>query len=63
MGQQQVVHGRDRQAVRATVAQATAQAGLASRPQALLFSLRRFKQTGARRFAHLAPSNSIAASA
>jgi DNA-binding Lrp family transcriptional regulator len=58
-----MVHGRDRQAVRATVAQATAQAGLASRPQALLFSLRRFKQTGARRFAHLAPSNSIAASA
>jgi DNA-binding Lrp family transcriptional regulator len=61
-----MVHGRDRQAVRATVAQATAHAGLASRPQALLFSLRRFKQTGARRFAHLAParlSNSIAASA
>ena len=46
-----MVHGRDRDSVRATVAQAVAQAGLAHRPHAMLFSLRRFKQTGARRFA------------
>lgn len=53
-----MVHGRDRQAVRATVAQATEHAGLAGQPQALLFSLRRFKQTGARRFAHHRPTES-----
>ncbi|MBS0508732.1 MAG: Lrp/AsnC family transcriptional regulator [Proteobacteria bacterium] len=46
-----MVHGRDRDSVRATVAQAVARAGLAHRPHAMLFSLRRFKQTGARRFA------------
>ena len=46
-----MVHGRDRDSVRATVAQAVAHAGLAHRPHAMLFSLRRFKQTGARRFA------------
>jgi len=57
-----MVHGRDRQAVRAAVAQAAACAGLAARPQAQLFSLRRFKQTGARRFAHHA-SNLIASGA
>lgn len=45
-----MVHGRDRDSVRATVARAVAQAGLADKPQAMLFSLRRFKQTGARRF-------------
>ncbi|BCN38795.1 hypothetical protein ALDI51_21140 [Alicycliphilus denitrificans] len=45
-----MVHGRDRESVRTTVAHAVAQAGLADKPQAMLFSLRRFKQTGARRF-------------
>ncbi|MBO9676792.1 MAG: Lrp/AsnC family transcriptional regulator [Acidovorax sp.] len=47
-----MVHGRDRLAVRAVLAQAVAQAGLAPWPQAVLFSRQRFKQTGARRFAH-----------
>lgn len=50
-----MVHGRDRASVRQTVAQAAAQAGLRDKPQATLFSLRRFKQTGARRFAHHIP--------
>lgn len=52
-----MVHGRDRDSVQATVDSAIAQAGLHDRPRATLFSLRRFKQTGARRFAHhgLAP--------
>ena len=50
-----MVHGRDRASVRQTVAQAVAQAGLRDKPQATLFSLRRFKQTGARRFAHHIP--------
>lgn len=50
-----MVHGRDRHTVRAVLAEAMDQAGLAARPSAVLFSLRRFKQTGARRFAHHAP--------
>jgi hypothetical protein len=50
-----MVHGRDRQAVHAALAHASAQAGLQAYPSAVLFSLRRFKQTGARRFAHHAP--------
>ncbi|QYY24117.1 Lrp/AsnC family transcriptional regulator [Diaphorobacter sp. MNS-0] len=50
-----MVHGRDRAAVHTQLAQAVAQAGLATCPSAVLFSLRRFKQTGARRFAHHAP--------
>ena len=45
-----MVHGRDRASVHATVTHAIAQAGLADKPRATLFSLRRFKQTGARRF-------------
>ena len=45
-----MVHGRNRSAVLATVAQAIAQAQLHHVPHATLFSLRRFKQTGARRF-------------
>jgi DNA-binding Lrp family transcriptional regulator len=45
-----MVHGRDRGAVRGAVAEAAAHAGLSGRPQALLFSRRRFKQQGARYF-------------
>lgn len=45
-----MVHGRDRDSVHHTVAHAIAQAGLQSHRRATLFSLRRFKQTGARRF-------------
>jgi hypothetical protein len=41
--------------VHAALAHASAQAGLQAYPSAVLFSLRRFKQTGARRFAHHAP--------
>lgn len=46
-----MVHGRERAAVQRLVDQATAAAGLAGRPRAVLFSTRRFKQTGARYFA------------
>lgn len=45
-----MVHGRDRTAVHEVLARATAQAGLAGAPGAVLFSARRFKQTGARCF-------------
>ncbi len=45
-----MVHGRDRAAVQQTVAGAIDHAQLAAYPRATLFSLRRFKQTGARRF-------------
>jgi DNA-binding Lrp family transcriptional regulator len=42
-----MVHGRERDEVAATLAAVAARAGLAGRPHAVLFSLRRFKQTGA----------------
>ena len=58
-----MVHGRDRDSVRATVDAAIAQAGLHGKPRATLFSLRRFKQTGARRFAHHGPAPQGAAHA
>ncbi len=45
-----MVHGREREAVRATVAAAARAAGLAARPHEVLFSLRRFKQQGGRYF-------------
>jgi len=45
-----MVHGRDRDAVRATLAGVIDRAGLAARPRETLFSRRRFKQEGARRF-------------
>lgn len=45
-----MVHGRDRPSVQACVEQAIAAAGLAGVPQAMLFSTRRFKQTGGRYF-------------
>lgn len=46
-----MVHGRERDAVRATIAAAARAAGIAERPHEVLFSLRRFKQQGGRYFA------------
>lgn len=45
-----MVHGRDRAAVLEVIARAIADAGLAQHPHEVLFSCRRFKQTGPRRF-------------
>ena len=45
-----MVHGRDRAAVLDVIARAIADAGLAQYPHEVLFSCRRFKQTGPRRF-------------
>jgi siroheme decarboxylase len=45
-----MVHGRDRAAVRAVLERATMRCALADYPRAVLFSRRRFKQVGARRF-------------
>jgi hypothetical protein len=45
-----MVHGRDRQAVMGVLAEAIGPCGLADCPRSVLFSRRRFKQTGARRF-------------
>lgn len=49
-----MLHGRDRASVRALAAEVIGRAGLAGVPHELLFSVRRFKQTGARRFRELA---------
>jgi DNA-binding Lrp family transcriptional regulator len=46
-----MVHGRDRDAVRGVLAGLRARCGLADMPHDVLFSSRRFKQTGPRRFA------------
>jgi DNA-binding Lrp family transcriptional regulator len=46
-----MIHGRERAAVQALVDQATHGAGLAERPRQVLFSTKRFKQTGGRYFA------------
>lgn len=46
-----MVHGRDRDAVRATIAAAARAAGIDRQPHEVLFSLRRFKQQGGRYFA------------
>jgi len=43
-----MIHGRDRDAVRALADQATTAAGLADVPRAILFSGKRFQQRGAR---------------
>jgi DNA-binding Lrp family transcriptional regulator len=43
-----MVHGRDRQAVKALVDLISEETGLADAPRAILFSRRRFKQRGAR---------------
>lgn len=48
-----MVHGACREAVRAQVAKAGAAVGLADAPREVLFSVRRFKQTGGRRFGDL----------
>jgi hypothetical protein len=45
-----MVHGRDRASVRAAIDAAAAGAGLAGHPSAVLFSCRRFKQSGASYF-------------
>lgn len=45
-----MVHGRDRASVQAALAQAVQRAGLARHAHEVLFSCRRFKQTGARYF-------------
>ena len=51
-----MVHGRDREAVLAVLARAVARCGLQGHPQQTLFSLQRYKQTGARRFRELPTS-------
>ncbi|WP_395701375.1 Lrp/AsnC family transcriptional regulator [Aquabacterium sp.] len=48
-----MVHGRERAEVLAVLRQAVPRCGLAGVPQAVLFSRRRFKQTGAWRFREL----------
>lgn len=48
-----MVHGRDRETVREVLRRAIADCGLDRYPHAVLFSTRRFKQTGARRFREL----------
>ncbi len=50
-----MVHGAHRQAVEQVLARALERSALADVPRAVLFSRRRFKQTGARRFAGAAP--------
>jgi DNA-binding Lrp family transcriptional regulator len=45
-----MVHGARRAAAQAVIERATSEAGLAPYPREVLFSTRRFKQTGARRF-------------
>ncbi len=45
-----MVHGRDREAVLAVIARLVESCGLADYPRRVLFSRRRFKQTGPRRF-------------
>ncbi|HEX7435912.1 MAG TPA: hypothetical protein VF308_04345 [Caldimonas sp.] len=49
-----MVHGRERGAVRSTVDRVTQAAGLAGCPREVLFSTRRFKQTGSRYFSQAA---------
>lgn len=48
-----MVHGRDRDAVRAAIGSAIERCGLAAHPHEILFSRRRFKQVGARYFGAL----------
>ncbi len=54
-----MVHGRDRDAVRDVLARVIPRCGLAHHPHAVLFSRRRFKQTGARRFRDLPSTTPI----
>ena len=48
-----MVHGRDRASVRAVLDDIIPRSGLEEHPRAVLFSRRRFKQVGARRFRDL----------
>jgi DNA-binding Lrp family transcriptional regulator len=48
-----MVHGRDRESVNSALAGVVQRAGLCARPRETLFSRRRFKQEGARRFRDL----------
>jgi len=57
-----MVHGRSRAAVRAALAELVPRCGLAEQPQAVLFSLRRFKQEGARRFRDTGDSGTLGGS-
>ncbi len=50
-----MVHGRDREAVLAVIESLVESCGLADYPRRVLFSRRRFKQTGPRRFRALPP--------
>ncbi len=51
-----MVHGTERQAVQAVIDRVVSAAGLDGFPRAVLFSTRRFKQTGARRFRPAEPA-------
>ncbi len=53
-----MVHGTDREAVHAVIDRVADRSGLAAYPHAVLFSTRRFKQTGARRFRPIQASDS-----
>ena len=50
-----MIHGRERASVQRLIDDATRGAGLDDRPRQVLFSTRRFKQTGGRYFAGAAP--------
>lgn len=52
-----MLHGRDRDSVQAVLAGVIDRAGLRGVPHELLFSVRRFKQTGARRFREMADAH------
>lgn len=54
-----MVHGRERAAVEQTIATAADAAGLADVPRQVLFSTRRFKQTGSRYFADALQSRQV----
>jgi DNA-binding Lrp family transcriptional regulator len=58
-----MVHGRDRAAVLDVIARAIAHCGLAQYPHEVLFSCRRFKQTGPRRFRALPTATALDAAA
>jgi hypothetical protein len=54
------VHGTHREAVNAVIQRMTQAAGLTAFPREVLFSTRRFKQTGARRFRGWASAPAVA---
>ena len=55
-----MVHGTHRDAVTAVIDRMTHAAGLSRYPREILFSTRRFKQTGARRFRGWASAPAVA---